>query len=147
MQQLLVVVVKIFLQITQHWHPQYRRECPICILWGVGPTRFSKQSVRCGWPVLGTTSVCIGFNLRLLCSRRIPVSERGSHYWHQVFKIDFQNKIWRTQLKSTKKVHAGLKLCMTDIDEVGNVFHSGIFQSSFKVFWGVIDECHKCGHP
>ena len=87
----------------------------------------------------GPTSVCIGFNLYLLCSQRLPVSERGSQYQH--FFINLQNIIWRAQLKSTKKSMQVLNLkgiCATNINKVGNVFYFGVFFShplKFCVGW------------
>ena len=78
----------------------------------------------------GTTPVCIEFKLYSFCVQRIPVSENGTQYQHQLYFIDFHNIIWRTQPKSIKK-HADLQLnrvCTTNINEKLNVLHS-VFSS------------------
>ena len=86
----------------------------------------------------GTTTVCTGFNLCLLCSQRLPVSERGSWYPHQFFSW-----ISKHNLKSTTKIYKESHACLnlkglftTNINKVGNVcylrFSSNILWSSVR---------------
>ena len=90
----------------------------------------------------GSTFVCIGFNLCLLCYQRLPVSDKGSQYLQQfcsiIFKISFQGRNKDLQRKPCRfNTWMGFVRQILILLKISSIW--GFLQSFFEVMCRVIN--------